>query len=86
MKVSAVYNEHNKVVKNQYTFTDNGCEYFQSYDQIVVKLEKDLIFLDENWARSKTTAKYRNRFLNLSTSKILEYITSGEILVMNLNE
>jgi len=88
MKVVPMLNEIGNVVKNQYTFYFEGSHYFQSYDRYVVKIEENgQIFLDEkSWDASKTTAKYRNMFLNMGTNEIREAIQSGEIKVVNLNE
>ena len=86
MKAFPVYNEYNKVVTNQYEIIDDGNHYFQSYDKIVAKVDKfGDVYLDNDWNPSQTTAKFRNCFLDLSTSQIRERIKSGEIKVVNLN-
>lgn len=89
MKVSPVLNEFGKVVKNQYSFNHKGSRFFQSYDNIVARVDQNngAIQLDEKYYdASKTTAKYRNIFLNMSTSKIRTGIEDGSIKVVNLNE
>lgn len=87
MKAFPVYNEYNKVVTNQYEIVDKGRHYLQSYDKIVAKVDEfGDVYLDINWNPSQTTAKFRNMFLNLSTSQIREKINSREIRVLNLNE
>lgn len=56
----------NYYVKNQFILWDDyGNEYFQSYDSIIVKKDKyGNITLDAKyWDYSKTTGKYRNKFL-----------------------
>jgi len=87
MKVIPVLNEFGNVVKNQYQFLHEGCEYFQSYETVVAKVDHNFkIFLDEKyWDASKTTAKYRNMFLNKSTTEIKTMIHSGQIELVNLN-
>ncbi len=88
MKVIPVLNEFGNVVKNQYQFLHEGCEYFQSYDKVVAKIDQNFnVFLDEKfWDASKTTAKYRNMFLNKSTSVIKEEVHNGQIKMVNLNK
>jgi len=86
MKVVPMLNEVGNVVKNQYTYYFEGSHIFQSYDRWVIKVEDNgegQIYLDEkSWDASKTTAKYRNQFLN---NEIHEKIKSEEIKVVDLN-
>ena len=60
MKVEQFY------VKNQFIISDdNGSQYFQSYNSIIAKIDKEgNVSLDKYyWNFSKTTGKYRNLFL-----------------------
>lgn len=80
-------------VANQFTIEGPDGEYFQSYRSIVafrgnfVAGERDRkILLDrDTWDYSRTTAKYRNEFLGMSTKEIEEAIKSGRIQLANLN-
>lgn len=75
--------------KNQFIIYDNeGNTYLQSYDSIIVKIDKfGKIFLDENyWDYSKTTGKYRNKFLKETTKDTRKKIIPGEYILTNLNK
>jgi hypothetical protein len=66
---------------------DAGNRFFQSYDSIIAKVNKrDEIILDEKyWDYSRTTSKYRNDFLNMTTKEIKQQIEDGRIRLENLN-
>ena len=73
-------------VKNQFIITNDGITYFQSYDTIIVKQQNGQITLDEHyWDYSKTTVKYRNRFLGDTKKDTQRKIDSGEYKLANLN-
>lgn len=74
--------------KNQFIFSDeSGNEFFQSYNSIIAKKTIDgKIFLDSYfWDYSRTTSKYRNKFLEIDTKTTKKLIKSGEIELINLN-
>lgn len=76
-----------KPVANQFIIRHNGITYFQSYDVIVAKMEGVQITLDKNyWDCSRTTAKYRNAFLGMTTKEIEKKIKDGDILLDDLNK
>ena len=88
MKVYPVLNEYKKVVSDQYVFIHNGNRYFQSYDNIIAQIDQNngAITLDEKYYdKSKTTAKYRNMFLDMSTSKMKKLIKNEVITLGKLN-
>lgn len=74
-------------VANQYIITIDGDKYFQSYRTIIaVKKYDGTIVLDENdWNYSRTTAKYRNEFLNENTAETRKKIKDGTYKLENLN-
>ena len=75
-----------KPVASQVVIRHNGTEWFSSYDTIIGKREDGTIYLDEYyWTFSKTTSKYRNRWLGLSNQQVKEAINKGEIKLANLN-
>lgn len=74
-------------VANQFIIRHNGITYFQSYDVIVAKMEGVQITLDKYyWNYSRTTAKYRNAFLGMTTKEIEKKIKDGDILLDDLNK
>jgi len=74
-------------VANQFIIRDNGITYFQSYDVIVAKIEGVQVTLDKNyWDYSRTTAKYRNAFLGMTTKEVKQKIKDGDILLDDLNK
>lgn len=76
------------LANNQFIFSDeSGNEFFQSYNSIIAKKTIDgKIFLDSYfWDYSRTTSKYRNKFLEIDTKTTKKLIKSGEIELINLN-
>ena len=86
----------NQLANNQFIITENnGNEIFQSYDSIIAKKSlwamgtgtEDRIELDQNyWDYSKTTSKYRNKFLDETTKETQAKIKSGEYILTDLNQ
>lgn len=59
---------------------------FNSYGTNIVKIENGKTFLDEKFYNySKTTTKYRNQFLGLSTKEVEKNIKNGVFILTNLN-
>lgn len=88
MKVKNMTSRNGNKVANQFIIKeDRGACYFQSYDSIIVKIEKNgKILLDViTWKYSITTSKYRSLFLNESTKETQSKIDSGEYTLTNLN-
>ena len=95
MKVENMQNEKGNVIPNQFSIVDDdGNRYFQSYNSIIVKIGAYLpteifpcvVLLDEKYYNySKTTAKYRNIFLNEDTKTVERKIKTGEYKLVNLN-
>ena len=90
MKVENMTSNNGNKIANQFIIydNDNDCTYFQSYDSIIIqKIENEcFIYLDEKyWNYSKTTSKYRNKFLNMTTKEIENAIKDNTILLINLN-
>lgn len=86
MKVKNLTSSRGNKVTNQFEIWDNGAHYFQSYNSIIVKIEKGKTYLDERyWNYSRTTAKYRNEFLRETTKETQRKIDSGEYVLINLN-
>jgi hypothetical protein len=90
MKVENMTSNNGNKIANQFIIydTDNNSTYFQSYNSIIIqKIENEcFIYLDEKyWNYSKTTSKYRNKFLNMTTKEIENAIKDNTILLINLN-
>jgi hypothetical protein len=86
MNVSNITNNNGNKVPNQFVISDNGANYFQSYESIIVKRSNGKIELDSYyWNYSKTTSKYRNIFLGETTKETQKKINSGEYLLADLN-
>jgi len=86
MKVENINNRPNQFI------IENGNEsIFQSYNSIIAKIidngfYPDTVYLDKKyWNYSKTTSKYRNIFLNMTTKEIENHIKKGFIKLINLN-
>ena len=74
-------------VRNQFTVETEDGLYFQSYQSVIVfKSNQGCIFMDKTyWDYSKTTSKYRNRFLDMDTKQIKQAIAVGSIRLIDLN-
>jgi hypothetical protein len=74
-------------IANQFEiFTDEG-KYYQSYSTIVAFRDNNgNVTLDRNkWDYSRTTGKYRNRFLGETKKETERKIASGEYTLADLN-
>lgn len=78
-----------KPVANHQILTDDstGCVYLQSYDSIVCMIDSvGRIFLNHKvYDYSKTTKKYRNMFLGLTTKELNRQIINGTIKMIPFN-
>ena len=87
MKVSNMISNSGNKIANQFEILTDTARFFQSYNSIIAKVDYDNnITLDSHyWDYSKTTSKYRNMFLNMSTNDIKKDIKLGNIKLDNLN-
>lgn len=75
-------------VTNQFIIFTNKGRYFQSYRSIIafVPYGEGKTILDEKfWNWSRTTSKYRNKFLGEYTEETRQKITDGVYELANLN-
>lgn len=75
---------------NQFEIKFENGEVFQSYDSVIVvsfylfdSEFSNKIYFGSDWDYSKTTSKYRNKFLNRDSKWCKEKVTSNEIKVIN---
>jgi len=87
MKVSNLISKSGNNVANQFEILTDTARFFQSYNSIIAKVDYDNnITLDSHyWDYSRTTSRYRNIFLNMSTNDIKKDIKLGKIRLDNLN-
>jgi len=88
MKVQNMHSPRGTTVANQFEIiTDEGV-YFQSYSTIIAfRPRSGKIQLDaDKWDYPKTTSKYRNIFLRMTTKEVEAKIKSGEIELVDLNK
>ena len=83
MKVKNITNNNGNKVANQFIITDGNKETFQSYKSIICErdYDKQTIKFSEHWNYSRTTSKYLNQFLGLSTNEIKDMIKNNEITI-----
>ena len=101
MKVENITSNNGNKIANQFIITDdNGNEFFQSYNSIIVKKDYNdhsdsdqvgsgglKIYLDQKyWNYSNTTGKYRNIFLGENITETKKKIKSGEYILTDLNK
>ena len=76
-----------RMANNQYIIEHNGVTYFQSYNVIVAKKAKGKTILDKDYYEySRTTIKYRNRFLGMLSASVDKAIKEGKITLGKLNK
>lgn len=87
-KVSNFISDSGNNVANQFKIKTSKGTYFQSYDTIIAFVPYNAqIQLDSNyWNYSRTTSKYRNRFLGLTTDQTKMAIDTNRIKLTNLNK
>jgi len=90
MKVQNMTSNNGNKVPNQFIIFDSEATYFQSYDSIIVKITFEdgerKTYLDyDTWDYSRTTSKYRNDFLGLTSKEVKANIDSGKFILTNLN-
>ena len=92
MKVENITSNNGNKIANQFIITDdNGNQFFQSYNSIIVKKYNSYylkpVELDKKyWNYSNTTGKYRNIFLNETIKDTKAKIKSGEYILTDLNK
>ena len=87
MRVTNMTSNKGNTIANQFIIDDNNESFFQSYKSMIAKIDKfGKVFLDSYyWNYSRTTSKYRNMFLNMTTQEIEKGIKNNEIELTNLN-
>jgi len=86
MKVENMTSNNGNKIANQFIIYQDDQVFFQSYDSMIAMVQDHYIELDANyWNYSKTTSKYRNKFLNMTTKEIENAIKDNTILLINLN-
>ncbi len=88
LRVSNLISDSGNNIANQFLIKTNKGKYFQSYNSMIAFVPyHGLIQLDSiYWDYSRTTSKYRNRFLGLTTDQIKQRIKDKTIKLTNLNK
>ena len=88
VKIENMESNRGNTMPNQFRiFTDAGV-YFQSYQSVIAykRFSDGKIFLDaDTWNYSRTTSRYRCKFLNERGGETQKKIDSGEYTLANLN-
>jgi len=73
------------MAKNQTICTmNNDMEFLQSYKSVVVARIRGKVYLDKNtYDYSKTTSKYRNRYLNVNNAEFKENLQNGKYTIVD---
>ena len=86
MQVRNMVSNNGNKVPNQFIIIDNDTTYFQSYESIIVKINRGKVYLDrDKWDYSRTTGRYRNIFLGETKKETESKIASGEYILADLN-
>ena len=88
MQIQNFLSNSGNAVANQFELYDNdGSVWFQSYSTVIaVKRNNGSVELDERaWDYSRTTGKYRNKFLGEGIAETRAKIASGEYQLSDLN-
>ena len=90
MKVQNMTGNSGREIANQFVIQEGDIEYFQSYNSIIVKVDRSdypaKVYLDETyWDYSRTTGKYRNKFLGIDKRETEQRIKDGRFILADLN-
>lgn len=87
VKINNMTGRTGRPVANQFIITTPEGIYFQSYTTIIVfkPYGKKPILDTCSWNYSRTTGKYRNKFLRESKKETEKKINSGAYLLADLN-
>ena len=88
MKVNNMTSSKGNKIANQFEIYDDKGRYFQSYNSIIVFIDKKgRVYLDEYyWDYSTTTGKYRNIFLGEKKKETESKIKNGIYKLKKLNK
>jgi hypothetical protein len=88
---SALTTRGGNKAKNQFIEWHSDCTLFVSYETIIVKTTFDgngnrIVYLDKHYFNySRTTVRYRNEFLGVTTKQLEARILDGTYLLTDLN-
>ena len=86
MRVLNMTSSKGNTIQNQFIIYNDNEQFFQSYKSFIVKIVQGKTYLDaDKWNYSKTTSKYRNKFLGETTKETQAKIDSGEYILTDLN-
>jgi len=86
LRISNMKGRTGREVPNQFILEFEGITYFISYNKVISMKRKGEIYLDEHYYDySRTTSKYRNQFLGMTTKEIKDKIKNEEIKLCKLN-
>ena len=87
VKIKSMISSRGNEVPNQFKIETNEGVFFQSYESIVavIRLNGEIELDKKYWDWSVTTSKYRNSFLDMKTKDIKKAISTGEIVLKDLN-
>ena len=87
MKVNNLTSINGNLVINQFEIYHNGESFFQSYNTIIAKIDKNGKTILDTYALeySRTTSKYLFQFLGYDRKEILQLIKDKSIILKNLN-
>ena len=86
MIINNMKSNKERTVPNQYVIRLNNCSVFQSYATVIAIHDYDLdeVYLNKEYYNySKTTSRYRNKYLGLNTKQIEQKIKSKEFVLVN---
>ena len=88
MKVNNLTSRNGNLVPNQFIIYHNNNVFFQSYETIIAKIDKNGKTTLDTFALeySRTTSKYLFKFLGYDRKEILKQIKDKLITLKNLNK
>lgn len=93
IRVSNMTSDNGNKIPNQFILEFENGRVFQSYESIIVVSfwysesgkHNNKTYFGEDWNASRTTSKYRNRFLHRDTEWCKKQVTDNKILVLDLD-
>ena len=86
IQVSNMVSNSGNPIANQFEIETPEGRFFQSYDTVIAFISNDgKVTLNNEWAHSNTTSKYRALFLGEDTKTTRKKVESGEYELADLN-
>ena len=93
MIINNMKSNRGRTIPNQYVIKLDNCDVFQSYETVIAIRDYDYVngkyevYLNKQYYNySRTTSRYRNKYLGLTTKEIEQKIKAKEFVLITHNK